>query len=56
MQELVDKQTLAKMLGVRASTVDYLRRKGDIPSVRVGKHPRFVFDDVFKKLRDGKVL
>lgn len=53
MEELVDKAALAKMLRVRVSTIDYLRRKGKIPYLYVGKHARYQPSEVYKKLQGG---
>jgi hypothetical protein len=60
MDVYVDKYAVAKALNVRASTVDYYRRRGMFPSIFVGKHPRFIIGDVLKaiksnqEVRDGK--
>ena len=51
MEEFVDSKGMAKKLSVPVSTVDYLRRKGEIPTVYVGKHARYIPDEVVKKLR-----
>ena len=48
----VDKTEIAKMLSIPVSTVDYLRRKGKIPSIPVGRHNRYDPKEVEKSLKE----
>lgn len=41
---------VAALLQVRRSTVMELHRRGDLPSVRIGKHVRFLSADVLAYL------
>lgn len=45
---LCDGKELAKELKIPESTVDYLRRKGKITAIWVGKHARYDKDRIIK--------
>jgi excisionase family DNA binding protein len=45
--EILKREEVAGILRVQPSTVDALARRGDMPSIRLGRHRRFVRDDVF---------
>jgi hypothetical protein len=47
----VDNQEIARTFQIPVSTVDYLRRKGKLPSLKVGKHNRYDLKEVEKALR-----
>lgn len=47
----VDKTEIAKVFSIPVSTVDYLRRKGEIPSIQVGRHNRYDLKEVEKSLK-----
>lgn len=44
--ELLDKEDLARRLGIGTSTIDRQVRKGVIPTVRIGKRVKFDIDAV----------
>jgi len=46
----VTKIEIAKMFSIPVSTVDYLRRKGKIPYILVGRHRRYYPERVRKHL------
>ncbi|MBI5144608.1 MAG: helix-turn-helix domain-containing protein [Candidatus Omnitrophica bacterium] len=48
----VDKAEIAKVFSIPVSTVDYLRRKGEIPSIQVGRHNRYDLKEVEKSLKE----
>lgn len=52
MKEYCGKEELAKIFDIPESTVDYLRRRGEIPAFRVGKHFRFNLLEVEAKLKE----
>ncbi|PIY82953.1 MAG: hypothetical protein COX96_07460 [Candidatus Omnitrophica bacterium CG_4_10_14_0_2_um_filter_44_9] len=52
MKEYCGKEELAKTFDVPASTIDYLRRKGELPAIRVGKHFRFIPSEVKAYLKE----
>jgi len=47
---LCDNKELAKELSIPVSTIDYLRRKGTIKAIWVGKHARYDKDKTIKEL------
>ncbi len=47
----VDKVTIARMFNIPVSTIDFLRRKGKIPSIKIGRHCRYNPEEVEKYLR-----
>ncbi|MBF0331372.1 MAG: helix-turn-helix domain-containing protein [Candidatus Omnitrophica bacterium] len=53
MEMFIDRDELAKILGIPESTVDYLRRAGKIPFYKVGKHCRYVLAEVQKILKEN---
>jgi len=44
--DVLSKEQVADLLGLRPSTVDELRRRGDLVAVRFGRHRRFLRSDV----------
>jgi excisionase family DNA binding protein len=44
--DILDAGQVADLLGVRRSTVEDWGRRGELPCVRLGKHPRFLRADV----------
>lgn len=48
METFVDRDELAKTFGIPASTIDYLRKKRGLPSLKIGKHYRYVLAEVQK--------
>ncbi len=52
METYCDKEEMAKILDIPESSVDYLRRKGELPAIRVGKHFRFIPSEVKAKLKE----
>jgi hypothetical protein len=51
----VDKTEIAKIFKIPVSTVDYLRRKGVIPSIPIGRHHRYDLKEVERCLK-GKII
>lgn len=47
----VDKTEIARIFNIPVSTVDYLRRKGEIPSIQIGRHNRYDPKEVEKSLK-----
>ena len=45
-EDLLDREQVGELLGLRPSTVDDLRRRGDLPAIRLGRHRRFLRADV----------
>ena len=45
--EILRREEVAGLLRVQPSTVDALARRHELPSIRLGRHRRFVRDDVF---------
>ena len=45
-EDILDREQVGELLGLRPSTVDDLRRRGDLPAVRLGRHRRFLRADV----------
>jgi excisionase family DNA binding protein len=52
MKEYCGKEELAKMFNVPQSTIDYLRRKGKLPALKIGKHFRFIPSEVETSLKE----
>lgn len=48
----VDKTELSKIFNIPVSTVDYLRRKGQIPYIQIGRHNRYDIKEVEKSLKE----
>ena len=44
--DILDREQVGELLGLRPSTVDDLRRRGDLPAIRLGRHRRFLRADV----------
>ena len=44
--DLLTKEQVAALLGLRPSTVDDLRRRGELPAIHLGRHRRFLHADV----------
>jgi len=53
MEVFVNRVEMARQLDIPAATIDYLRRKKGLPSVKVGKHYRYVPSDVAYWLKSG---
>ena len=45
-EDILDREQVSELLGLRPSTVDDLRRRGDLPAIRLGRHRRFLRADV----------
>jgi len=45
-EDILDREQVGELLGLRPSTVDDLRRRGDLPAVRLGRHRRFLRADI----------
>lgn len=54
MEALVDIRGIARVLGIPESTVGYYIRKKGMPYIPVGKHKRFIPDEVIKWFRGLK--
>jgi excisionase family DNA binding protein len=44
--DILNKEQVAELLGLRPSTVDDLRRRGELPAIRLGRHRRFLRADI----------
>ena len=44
--DILTKEQVADLLGLRPSTVDDLRRRGELPTIRLGRHYRFLRSDI----------
>jgi len=44
--DILDREQVGELLGLRPSTVEDLRRRGDLPAIRLGRHRRFLRADV----------
>ncbi len=44
--DLLDAGQVAELLGLKCSTVEDYARRGELPSVRLGRHRRFLRADV----------
>jgi len=45
-EDILDREQVGELLGLQPSTVDDLRRRGDLPAIRLGRHRRFLRVDV----------
>ena len=45
-EDILDREQVGELLGLRPSTVDDLRRRGDLPAIRLGRHRRFLRADI----------
>jgi len=45
-EDILDREQVGELLGLQPSTVDDLRRRGDLPAIRLGRHRRFLRADV----------
>ena len=45
-EDLLDAGQVAELLGLKCSTVEDYARRGELPCVRLGRHPRFLRADV----------
>ena len=45
-EDILDREQVGELLGLRPSTVEDLRRRGDLPAIRLGRHRRFLRADV----------
>ena len=50
--KFVDKTEIARIFNIPISTVDYLRRKGEIPSIQIGRHNRYDPQQIEKYLKE----
>ncbi len=50
LNELLTAEQLADLLGMRKSTVEDYARRGVLPSLKLGRHRRFVRSDVIHTL------
>lgn len=50
LDELLTSDQLATLLGMRKSTVEDYARRGVLPSLKLGRHRRFVRSDVVQAL------
>ncbi len=48
------KEWLAGWLSIKPSTVDHLRRRRGLPAIRVGKHYRYIPDEVSRWLKEKR--
>ena len=46
--DILTKEQVADLLGLRPSTVDDLRRRGELPAICLGRHRRFLRADIEK--------
>ncbi len=44
--DILTKEQVADLLGLRPSTVDDLRRRGELAAIRLGRHRRFLRADI----------
>ena len=44
--DILDREQVGELLGLRPSTVDDLRRRGELRAIRLGRHRRFLRADV----------
>lgn len=44
--EIITEEEVANMLRIKPSTVADFARRGDLPSIKLGKHRRYVKSDV----------
>jgi excisionase family DNA binding protein len=44
--EILTKDEVAALLRLRPSTVDDMARRGDLPSIRLGRHRRYLRSDI----------
>jgi excisionase family DNA binding protein len=44
--DILTKEQVADLLGLRPSTIDDLRRRGDLPAIHLGRHRRFLRSDI----------
>jgi excisionase family DNA binding protein len=44
--DILTREQVAELLGLRPSTVDDLRRRGELPELRLGRHRRFLRADI----------
>ncbi len=52
--DVLDKEQVGELLGLRPSTVDDLRRRGDLVAVQFGRHRRFLRADVEEYVRASR--
>lgn len=46
--DILTKEQVADLLGLRPSTVDDLRRRGELAAIRLGRHRRYLLADIEK--------
>lgn len=54
MEMFLDKEELAKILNIPLTSIDLYRRQRGLPSLKIGKHRRYVLKDVQKWLNHNK--
>ncbi len=55
LDQLLTSEQVAELLAMRRSTVEEYARRGLLPSIKLGRHRRFIRDDIesaLKALRD----
>ena len=45
-EDILDREQVGKLLGLRPSTVDDYARRGELRAIRLGRHRRFLRADV----------
>lgn len=50
----LDKKELAKVLNIPITSIDYYRREKGMPSIKIGKHNRYVLSDIRNWLEKTK--
>ena len=45
-EDILDREDVGELLGLKPSTVDDLRRRGELRSIRLGRHRRFLRADI----------
>lgn len=53
---LVDRREAARLLGVSAGTVDNLRTRGELPSVKIATRRLYDVDDLRRLIESRKVV
>lgn len=52
---LVDRREAARMLGVSAGTIDNLRARGELPSIKIGTRRLYAVEDLRQFVADKKM-
>lgn len=56
MESIIVREEVARLLHIRPTTVDYLRRKKGLPCVWVGKHCRYKLVEIERWLQEREGL